>query len=66
LPPMEYLTRLRMMLARDRLATSNDAVGVVAEAVGYESESAFSHAFKRYAGCSPRRYTTAGLPEVIG
>jgi AraC-like DNA-binding protein len=54
--PLDYLTRLRMMLASNMLSTTNDSVGVVAEAVGYESESAFSHAFKRYAGCSPRRY----------
>lgn len=54
--PLEYLTRLRMMLASDRLINSQDAVNVVAEAVGYESESAFSKAFKRYSGCSPRRY----------
>ncbi len=55
--PMDYLTRLRMMLARDRLATSNDAIALIAESVGYESEFAFSKAFKRYSGYSPRRYS---------
>jgi AraC-like DNA-binding protein len=59
--PMDYLTRLRMMLAGDMLSTSNEPVSVVAEAVGYESESAFSHAFKRYSGYSPRRYVVAGI-----
>ena len=62
---MEYLTRLRMMLASDRLSTSNDAVNVVAEAVGYDSESAFSKAFKRYLGCAPRRYAKSGLRDVV-
>jgi AraC-like DNA-binding protein len=64
-PPMEYLTRLRMMLASDRLSTSNDAVNVVAEAVGYDSESAFSKACKRYLGCAPRRYAKSGLRDVV-
>jgi AraC-like DNA-binding protein len=62
-PPMDYLTRLRMLLAGDRLSTSRDAVSVVAEAAGYESESAFSHAFKRHMGCSPRRYAMSGSRE---
>ena len=60
-PPMAYLTRLRMLLASSRLSTSNDAVNVVAAAVGYDSESAFSNAFKRYMGCSPRRYAKGHL-----
>jgi transcriptional regulator GlxA family with amidase domain len=62
-PPMEYLTRLRMLLASHMLSTSNDPVSAVAEAVGYESESAFSHAFKRYSGYAPRRYAVAGVGE---
>lgn len=53
---MEYVTRWRMMLAADRLAHSGDSVAVVAGALGYESESAFSTAFKRQMGCPPRRY----------
>jgi AraC-like DNA-binding protein len=61
--PMDYLTRLRMLLASNMLSTSNDPVSVVAEAVGYESESAFSHAFKRYSGYAPRRYVVAGIRE---
>ncbi len=54
--PIEYLTRWRMLLAGDRLANSGDPIAVVARALGYESESAFSTAFKRVMGCSPRRY----------
>ena len=54
--PMEYLTRWRMMLAGDRLGNSKDSVGAIALALGYESESAFSTAFKRVMGCSPRQY----------
>lgn len=54
--PMDYLTRWRMMVAGDRLTNSGDSVSAIALALGYESESAFSTAFKRVMGCSPRRY----------
>ena len=54
--PMEYLARWRMLLAGDRLAHSADPISVIAVSLGYESESAFSTAFKRVMGASPRRY----------
>lgn len=53
--PMEYLSRWRMLLAADRLENSGDPVAVIANALGYESESAFGTAFKRIMGCSPRQ-----------
>jgi AraC-like DNA-binding protein len=55
--PMEYLTRWRMLLAGDRLENSSDPVSVIALSLGYESDSAFSTAFKRVMGCSPRQYS---------
>ncbi|AIY40530.1 transcriptional regulator [Collimonas arenae] len=55
--PMEYLTRWRMLLAGDRLANTHDPVSAIAMSLGYESESAFSTAFKRVMGCSPRQYS---------
>jgi len=58
--PMEYLTRWRMLLAGDRLANSRDSISSIALSFGYESESAFSTAFKRVMGCSPRQYGRAG------
>jgi AraC-like DNA-binding protein len=54
--PMEYLTRWRMLLAGDRLENSSDAISVIALSLGYESESAFSTAFKRVMVCTPRQY----------
>jgi AraC-like DNA-binding protein len=57
--PMEYLTRWRMLLAGDRLANSTDPISVIAPSLGYESESAFSTAFKRVMGCSPRQHSRA-------
>jgi AraC-like DNA-binding protein len=53
---MDYRTRWRMLLAGDRLANSSDPISVIAPALGYESESAFSTAFKRVMGCAPRQY----------
>ncbi len=60
--PIDYLTRWRMLLAGDRLANSGDPISVIARSLGYESESAFSTAFKRVMGCSPRRYSRVGNP----
>jgi AraC-like DNA-binding protein len=64
LSPMEYLTRWRMMLAADRLTHSGDPVSAIALSLGYESESAFSTAFKREMGCSPRQYSRRKVPET--
>jgi len=52
-PPMQYLTRWRMQLAARELAESGAKVGAIAFAVGYESEAAFSRAFKRMTGVAP-------------
>ena len=54
--PMEYLTRWRMLIGGDKLANTSDSLAVIALSLGYESESAFSTAFKRVMGCSPRQY----------
>lgn len=53
---MDYLTRWRMLLAGDRLTNSRDSISIIAPSLGYESESAFSTAFKRVMKCSPRQY----------
>ncbi len=60
--PIEYLTRWRMLLAGDRLTNSSDLISVIALSLGYESESAFSTAFKRVMGCSPRQYSRGRNP----
>jgi AraC-like DNA-binding protein len=53
--PIDYLASWRMLLAADRLRYTADSVSEVAFSLGYESESAFSKAFKRMMGCSPRQ-----------
>jgi len=60
--PMDYLAHWRMLLAADRLENSRDPISVIAPSLGYESEAAFSTAFKRVMGCSPRQYDSARLP----
>jgi AraC-like DNA-binding protein len=60
--PMEYLTRWRMLLAGDRLTGSGDPIALIAQSLGYESESAFSTAFRRVMGCSPRQHRSGGTP----
>jgi AraC-like DNA-binding protein len=52
-PPMQYLAQWRMQIAAGRLATGKAKVAAIAEEVGYESEEAFSRAFKRLMGVSP-------------
>lgn len=54
--PLEYLLRWRIQLASRRLAASNVTVSSVAQSLGYDSDSAFSSAFKRVMACSPREY----------
>ncbi len=63
--PIDYLTRWRMMVAGDRLVNSGDPVSVIALSLGYESESAFSTAFKRVMGCSPRQYGRGWSPASL-
>ncbi|MGF7149990.1 AraC-like DNA-binding protein [Sphingomonas zeicaulis] len=62
-PAMHYLARWRMLLACERLEQTNDPVAAVATSLGYESESAFSTAFKRLIGCAPRQFGRAAKEE---
>jgi AraC-like DNA-binding protein len=44
-------------MAGDKLINSTEPVSAISLALGYESEAAFSTAFKRVMGCSPRQYS---------
>jgi AraC-like DNA-binding protein len=63
-PPMQYLASWRMQLAARRLADGDAKVAAVALDVGYDSEAAFSRAFRRATGVPPaewrRRQGAAG------
>jgi AraC-like DNA-binding protein len=63
--PMDYLTRWRMLLAADRLSRTSDPISQICISLGYESESAFSNAFKKTMGCAPRQYGRR-LTQVAG
>ena len=52
-PPVRYLTRWRIRLAAHWLRSEAGEMGAVARRAGYESEAAFSKAFKREVGLSP-------------
>jgi len=51
--PMQYLKKVRLQKARDLLLQEQTKAYIVAERVGYESQSQFSREFKRYFGQGP-------------
>lgn len=53
---MNYLTRWRMLIAADRLRAGKESIASIAFSLSYESESAFSTAFKRIMRCAPTHY----------
>jgi AraC-like DNA-binding protein len=52
-PPMRYLAKQRLQHAARRLRTTHEPVARIAFEAGYESEAAFSRAFKRELGVPP-------------
>jgi AraC-like DNA-binding protein len=56
MPPIHYLTRWRLQLAAQRLKASNSPLKGIADFAGYESEAAFSRAFKRHFGLPPAEW----------
>jgi AraC-like DNA-binding protein len=53
MPPMAYLLHWRMQIAAGLLASGSATLAQIAAEVGYESEAAFSRAFKRCTGMPP-------------
>ena len=52
-PPMQYLAQLRLALAASLLTTSEVPLIRIAEDVGYQTDTAFSRAFRRQYGVPP-------------
>jgi AraC-like DNA-binding protein len=55
-PAMQYLTQWRMQLATNYLRGGSESVAAIANRVGYESEAAFSRAFKKVLGTPPSEW----------
>jgi len=53
-PTLDYIRSWRMVLARLMLANGQNNVAQVAFRVGYTSQSAFSHAYRRIFAAPPR------------
>jgi len=53
MPPMHYLASWRMQVATEKLRTTSASLAQIAESVGYDSEAAFSRAFKKAFGTAP-------------
>src|SRR5690606_35397357 len=60
--PMDYVANWRMQLAASRLR-GGDTLSAVAAGIGYESEAAFSRAFKRLTGVTPGHWKKGGSPQ---
>jgi AraC-like DNA-binding protein len=52
-PPMHYVASWRMQVATQKLRNTSASLAQVADMVGYESEAAFSRAFKKAVGAAP-------------
>jgi AraC-like DNA-binding protein len=62
--PMHYLTTWRMMLASNLLSRSNASLSRIAEDVGYQTDTAFSRAFRREFGVPPAAWRRARATAV--
>jgi transcriptional regulator GlxA family with amidase domain len=53
MPPMHYVASWRMQVAAQKLRNTSASLAQVADLVGYDSEAAFSRAFKKAFGTAP-------------
>ena len=65
LSPIRYLTEWRMHIAADLLASTDLTVAQVARRTGYDSQEAFSRAFKRRMGSAPSTWRTGRRGEKL-
>jgi AraC-like DNA-binding protein len=64
-PPMHYLANWRMQLAANALRSGNESVATIAHQVGYDSEAAFSRAFKKAVGSPPSEWRKTYRSAVL-
>ena len=63
-PAMQYLAQWRIQIAARLLTDGTAKVATVAREVGYESEAAFSRAFKRLVGVSPAQWREKAVSRI--
>jgi AraC-like DNA-binding protein len=61
IPPMQYLQKWRLQMAASRLAEGNASIATIAAETGYESEAAFSRAFKKIIGEPPAEWRSNSI-----
>ena len=62
---MQYLTQWRMVLAANLLCRSNAPLSRIAEDVGYQTDTAFSRAFRREYGEPPASWRRNRAAEAL-
>jgi len=65
MPPAQYLAQWRMRLAGEWLKAKRMTVAEAAGKLGYDSQAAFSRAFKRVAGRPPSALRREGIPPSV-
>lgn len=66
IPPVHYLAKWRMQIATELLSGGNANVATIATQIGYESEAAFSRAFKKMIGIPPSVWRRRVHPGLAG
>ncbi|WP_083661386.1 substrate-binding domain-containing protein [Actinophytocola xanthii] len=61
--PWEYLNRLRIQRAKERLRESDDSIQVVARRVGFHDRAYFSRMFRKLTGMPPQSYRESWAPN---
>ena len=64
-PPMQYLQKWRLQMAASRLSEGIANIATIAAAIGYESEAAFSRAFKKNIGMPPAEWRSRKLASSV-
>jgi AraC-like DNA-binding protein len=66
LSPLQHLREERMEHAASRLAETNESLSEIARRIGFQSEWAFSRAFRRHHGVAPGTYRRQiAMPSVM-
>lgn len=62
--PHDYLHAARILAAMERLSDPQQSITMIGLSVGFESSSAFSHAFASFVGETPRDYRKRALATL--